>query len=100
MRSGRRRSTLAEPKRVDLSVRQKRAILVAVVLPGAQRELDDPLEELRGLAKTAGVTTAGTLVQNRQWPDGATYLGKGKLAELKSLVAAEDADTVIFDNNL
>jgi GTP-binding protein HflX len=93
-------STLSEPKRVDLSVKQKRAILVAVVLPGAQRELDDPLDELRGLAKTAGVKIAGTLIQNRQWPDAATYLGKGKVEELKSLIALDDVDTIIFDNNL
>jgi len=93
-------STLSEPKRVDLSVKQKRAILVAVVLPGAQRELDDPLDELRGLAKTAGVRIAGTLIQNRQWPDAGTYLGKGKVEELKSLIALEQVDTIIFDNNL
>jgi GTP-binding protein HflX len=91
---------LGEPKRVDLSVRQKRAILVGVVLPGAQRELEDPLDELRGLAKTAGVKIAGTLVQNRQWPDAGTYLGKGKVAELKLLAASQDVSTIIFDNNL
>jgi GTPase len=91
---------LTDTKRTDLSVKQKRAILVAVVLPGAQRDLDDPLEELRGLAKTAGVKVVGTLVQNRQWPDARTYLGKGKLEELKQLVALQEADSVVFDNNL
>lgn len=91
---------MAEPKRVDLSVKQKRAILVGVVLPGAQRELDDPLDELRGLAKTAGVKEVGTLIQNRQWPDATTYLGKGKVEELKQLVALHQADTIVFDNNL
>jgi GTPase len=91
---------LSDPKRVDLSVRQKRSILVAVVLPGAQRELDDPLDELRGLAKTAGVKVVGTLIQNRQWPDAATFVGKGKLQELKQLIELHDADSVLFDNNL
>ncbi|HLJ12416.1 MAG TPA: GTPase HflX [Planctomycetaceae bacterium] len=91
---------MAEPKRVDLTVKQKRAILVAVVLPGTQRELEEPLDELRGLAETAGVKTVGTLVQNRQVPDAATYLGKGKLAELKTLVALQEANTILFDNNL
>jgi len=91
---------LADPKRVDLSVKQKRAVLVGVVLPGAQRELDDPLDELRGLAKTAGVKEVGTLVQNRQWPDATTYLGKGKVEELKQLVDLQQADTILFDNNL
>jgi GTP-binding protein HflX len=91
---------LAEPKRVDLSVKQKRAVLVGVVLPGAQRELEDPLDELRGLARTAGVKEVATLVQNRQWPDATTFLGKGKVAEVKQLVERHAADTVIFDNNL
>ncbi len=91
---------MADPKRVDLSVKQKRAILVGVVLPGAQRELEDPLEELRGLAKTAGVKEVGTLIQNRQWPDATTYLGKGKVEELKQLVELHQADTIVFDNNL
>ncbi|MBS0264604.1 MAG: GTPase HflX [Planctomycetes bacterium] len=91
---------MGEPKRVDLSVRQKRAILVAVVLPGALRELEDPLDELRGLAKTAGVKVVGTLIQNRQWPDPGTYLGAGKVEELKLLASGLNADTVIFDNNL
>lgn len=91
---------MAEPKRVDLRVKQKKAVLVAVVLPGGQRELEDPLDELRGLAKTAGVKTVGSLIQNRQFPDATTYLGKGKLAELKQLVALQEADAVIFDNNL
>ena len=91
---------MAEPKRVDLSVKQKRAILVAVVLPGAQRELDDPLDELRGLAKTSGVNVVGSLVQNRQRLDATTCVGKGKVEELKQLVALQRADTIIFDNNL
>lgn len=91
---------MADPKRVELSVKQKRALLVGVVLPGAGRELDDPLHELAGLAKTAGVKIVGSLVQNRQWPDATTYLGKGKLAELKQLAELQQADTVVFDNNL
>jgi len=84
---------LADPKRVDLRVKQKRAILVGVVLPGAQRDLEEPLDELRGLAKTAGVKEVGSLVQNRQWPDATTYLGKGKVAELKQLIELQKADT-------
>jgi GTPase len=92
--------TLSDPKRVDLSVKQRRAVLVAAVLPGATRELDDPLEELRGLATTAGVREVGSLIQNRQAPDATTYIGKGKVEELKLLLAQTRADTVVFDNNL
>jgi GTP-binding protein HflX len=91
---------LSDPKRVDLKVKQKRAVLVAVVLPGAQRELDDPLDELKGLAKTAGVKPVATLIQNRVNPDPRSCVGKGKVAELKQLAEDFEADTIIFDNNL
>jgi GTP-binding protein HflX len=91
---------LSDPKRIELKVKQKRAILVAVVPPGPQRELADPLEELRGLASTAGVQTVGQLVQNRLNPDPRSCLGSGKLIELKELAEGLNADTILFDNNL
>jgi GTP-binding protein HflX len=91
---------LSDPKRVDLKVKQKRAVLVAVVLPGDQRDLADPLDELRGLAKTAGVKCVAQLVQNRFAPDPRSCVGKGKLEELKLLVEGSGADTILFDNNL
>ncbi len=91
---------MSDPKRVDLKVKQKKAVLVAVVLPGAQRELEDPLDELKGLAKTAGVVPVATLVQNRLNPDARSCVGKGKLEELKMLAEDSGADTILFDNNL
>ncbi|MCY2963413.1 MAG: GTPase HflX [Planctomycetota bacterium] len=94
------RTGLSDPKRVDLKVKQKKAVLVAVVLPGAQRELEDPLDELKGLAKTAGVVPVATLVQNRLNPDARSCVGKGKLEELKMLAEDSGADTILFDNNL
>jgi GTP-binding protein HflX len=60
----------------------------------------EPLEELEGLASTAGANVVGQLTQRRQSPDVATYLGKGKVQELKQLAAAHDADLILFDNNL
>ncbi|MFM7845162.1 MAG: GTPase HflX, partial [Planctomycetota bacterium] len=62
--------------------------------------MEDPLEELAGLAKTAGAKVVSTLLQRREKPDPGTYLGKGKVEELKNLVAAQEADVVMFDNNL
>ncbi len=58
------------------------------------------LEELEGLAETAGVRVVGRLTQRREAPDATTYLGKGKVDELKMLAAAKDADLVVFDNDL
>jgi GTP-binding protein HflX len=91
---------LADPKREELQVRQKRAVLVAVIPPERKHEKDRALDEIRGLAKTAGALPVGELVQVRDTPHVATYLGKGKLEELKQLIASTDAELVVFDNNL
>ncbi len=72
---------------------------MGVLLPDRHAETK-PLEELEGLAETAGVRVVGQLMQRREAPDAATYLGKGKLDELKIYTAAKDADVVIFDNDL
>jgi GTP-binding protein HflX len=81
------------------SVAQEAAVLVGVLL-NSRHHADDPLDELQGLVRTAGARVVGTITQKREVPDQTTYLGKGKLDELKSLVAATDADVVIFDNDL
>jgi GTP-binding protein HflX len=62
--------------------------------------IEDPLEELEGLATTAGTTVVGALVQRRDTPDRSSYLGKGKVEELRLMVEGRDADVVIFDNDL
>jgi len=81
------------------SVVSEAAVLVGVLLPN--REVHGlPLEELEGLAATAGVRVVGHLTQRRETPDAATYLGRGKVEELARIAAAEDADLVIFDNDL
>ncbi|MGE3315449.1 MAG: GTPase HflX [Planctomycetaceae bacterium] len=91
---------MAAPKREELAVQQKRAVLVAVVDPANKLDKERVLDELKGLVKTAGVNVVGTLVQSRGRPDIATCLGKGKLEELKQLVEMTDAELVVFDNNL
>lgn len=80
-------------------VASERAILVRILLPhhGVDRE---PLRELAGLATTAGAEVVGQLVQRREVPDVGTYLGKGKVEELRETVVRHDADVVIFDNDL
>ncbi len=81
------------------SVQSERAVLVGVLL---QTPVDaaDPLDEIRGLAESAGAAVAGELTQRRDAPDQTTYLGKGKVKELAALVEHQDADVVIFDNDL
>lgn len=80
--------------------RREKTILVGVILPGGDGNPDDPLEEIRGLASTAGLIVAGSMLQKRQQPDIATYIGSGKVEELKELVQAHEADLVVFDNDL
>jgi GTP-binding protein HflX len=81
------------------SVAREAVVLVGVAL--ADRLYDgEPLEELEGLAQTAGANIVGRLVQRRETPDMTTYLGKGKVDELRVLVQAADADAVVFDNDL
>jgi GTPase len=81
------------------SVASELAVLVRVIL--ADEVIgENPLDELNGLATTAGSTVVGSLMQRREKPDSTTYLGKGKVDELKSLVGQRKADVVIFDNEL
>lgn len=84
------------------SVLHEKAVLVSVLLPEQQqsKQILDPLDELRGLSSTAGATVVAELTQRREHPDQATYLGKGKVEELSQLVAAQEADVVVFDNDL
>jgi GTPase len=83
-------------------VESESAVLVGVQLSQRSRAAHDgdPLDELSGLVETAGAAVVGKVLQRRQSPNPATYVGHGKVDELKTLVAATDADVVIFDNDL
>src|SRR5205814_7751703 len=87
-----------ETERID-GVASEKAVLVRVILPG-QTVGDDPLDEITGLAETAGARVVSGMIQRRETPDVTAYLGKGKIEELKNAVAHRDADVVIFDNDL
>lgn len=78
----------------------ERAMLVSVILDDQGSYHDDPLEELHDLTESAGAEVVGRLTQRRVTPDIATYLGKGKVEELKLQVDAHEVDIVVFDNNL
>ncbi|MDB5305227.1 MAG: hflX, partial [Phycisphaerales bacterium] len=60
---------MGELKRTELSVRQERAVLVGVILPGSNADPRDPLGELGSLANTAGAKVVGEVLQKRQKPD-------------------------------
>lgn len=77
----------------------EQALLVGVALPEAP-PVEESLEELGALARSAGARVSGQLVQKRARPDPATFLGRGKLEELRAEVAATAADLLIFDQNL
>ena len=79
----------------------RRAALVAVQRPDVDdAEFVASLAELRRLAKTLGLEVAGTCTQRRAAFDPGTYLGSGKLAELKTLVADGTVDTVLVDHEI
>ena len=81
------------------SVESEAAVLVGVVLPESN-STDEPLVELQGLAETAGAHIVGRMIQRRDKPAGATYLGSGKVEELAELVESVKADVILFDNEL
>ncbi|MBA2537759.1 MAG: GTPase HflX [Actinobacteria bacterium] len=76
----------------------ERGFLVAVLPQGADAE--EELNELRELLRTAGVEPVGELVQRRAEPDSRTYVGKGKLHELKEAFAAAQGESLIVDDDL
>ncbi|GAA5505203.1 GTPase HflX [Novipirellula caenicola] len=77
----------------------ERSILARLILPEQTVEAD-PLEELYGLATTAGTEVVDELMQRLTRPNHGTFLGKGKVEELRLMVERHDADVVIFDNDL
>jgi GTPase len=76
----------------------ERGFVVAVLPKGA--DPDDELAEIRELARTAGVDPVATLVQPRRRPDPTTYVGKGKLDELKHAFSESGAESLLVDDEL
>jgi len=73
---------------------------VSVQLPDRLWLTADPCDEIRGLAESAGATVVGELTQKRHDVQLGTYIGSGKIDELRDLVESQDADVVVFDNDL
>ena len=80
-----------------------RAVLVGLNAFSLSREEnadEESMEELSALLETAGGQTVGVVAQSKDSPDPRTFIGEGKVAEVKELVEASNADLVIFDNPL
>ena len=84
---------------IDLKEEKERVILVGISLSG-QDDTEKSLDELSELAATAGAETVGRLIQNREQAHPGTYIGKGKLAELKDLIWETYATGIICDDEL
>jgi GTPase len=81
-------------------LRLERVVLVGVWTSGTLVEAENSLHELARLAETAGSDVLEGLMQRRDKPDPATYIGSGKAKELRDIVSARGADTVICDGEL
>jgi GTPase len=81
-------------------LRLERVVLVGVWTDGTAADADASMAELAALAETAGSEVLEGMVQRRDKPDPATYIGSGKAKELRDVVVATGADTVICDGEL
>jgi GTPase len=87
-------------ERTGIQVKAERAIVAAVRLPESNYDKIDPFGELRSLAEQAGALVVGELAQHMDRPTAGTFMGSGKVNELKTLCDALDASTIIFDHDL
>lgn len=87
-------------RQFETGERKERCVLVGLDLPQSAWDLEESLDELERLAESAGAEVVGRLTQARNRPDPASYLGTGKLEELKGFVGEVGAELVIFDDEL
>jgi GTP-binding protein HflX len=85
----------------DTAVKQETAVLVGVITQGeTDEQAKEYLEELEFLVETAGAATVKTFTQKLQKPDRSTFVGSGRLEDIKAFVTAEEIDMVVFDDEL
>lgn len=88
-------------KTFSTAARQETAVLVALITPNqTAAQANEYLDELAFLAETSGAKTVKSFTQKLEKPDIRTFVGKGKLDEIKNYVVAEGVDMVIFDDEL
>jgi GTPase len=81
-------------------LRLERVVLVGVWTSGSAQDAENSLAELAALAETAGALVLDGIIQRRDKPDPATYIGSGKAGELRDIVIDSGADTVVCDGEL
>ena len=81
-------------------LRLEKVVLVGVWTQGSAQDADNSLKELAALAETAGSQVMEALIQRRDKPDSATFIGSGKVKEVREAVVATGADTVVCDGEL
>jgi len=92
---------MARQEIFDTAVQPETAILVGIILPQDSEEKEQEyLEELAFLVDTAGGIVKEVFTQKLQHPDRATFVGSGKLDEIKAYIEAEEIDIVVFDDEL
>ena len=93
---------MAKTKLIKTEAPRHKALLVAASIYNQEEllPLEDSLQELELLAETAGVDVVGQVTQNLNRPNSKTFIGSGKVEEVKALAQEFDADLVIFDNEL
>jgi len=85
----------------DTAVKQERVVLVGIITPGeTEEQTKEYLEELQFLVETAGGETVKRFTQKMLRPERATFVGTGKLEEIKAFVDSEEIDIVVFDDEL
>ncbi|UCD28803.1 MAG: GTPase HflX [Planctomycetota bacterium] len=91
---------LETDQRTDISVKRENAILIGVELRHPSPNAAESLQELRALSESAGAITVGMMLQRREQLDAKYYIGRGKVEQLAQRIKQEDADVVIFDDDL
>jgi len=85
---------------IDQEARAERALLLGVLLPHSKADPMDPVGELRNLAKAAGAHVVDEMLARRRHPHPGLYVGTGKAREIAERAEQNEADLVIFDNDL
>ena len=87
----------------DTTKKKERAVLAGLAansMDEAERSTEESMDELAALVETAGGEVVGSLLQQRATPDPRSFIGGGKVAELKELIANAECDLAVFDNEL